>query len=218
MNTPITVLLVDDHALVRKMLADRLAAEPDIQVVGTAEEADAALVVASDKKPDVILMDVDMPGLACFDAARVLKTIAPKSRIIFLSAFFNDRYIDQALAVEAAGYVTKSEPPESVIAAIRAASAGKSYFSQQVQSRIVVDSGGARLNHPKRSLGAALSNREMETLRYVSQGMSKKEIGQVMHVAVKTVERHCCNLMEKLEIHDRVELARYAIREGISEP
>lgn len=216
MNKPISLLLVDDHALMRRMLADRIACEPDMLVVGTVEDADAAVAEAIRQRPDIILMDIDMPGVICFDAARTIQELCPKTRIIFLSAFFNDRYIDQALAVEAAGYLTKTEPPESVIAAIRAVAAGKSYFSPQVQSRIVVDSDGTRLAQPKQSRASTLSGRELEVLRYLARGMSKKQIAQTMYISAKTVNNHTAHVMDKLDIHDRVELSRFAIREGLA--
>lgn len=216
MNKPISLLLVDDHALMRRMLADRIACEPDMLVVGTVEDADAAVAEAIRQRPDIILMDIDMPGVICFDAARTIQELCPKTRIIFLSAFFNDRYIDQALAVEAAGYLTKTEPPESVIAAIRAVAAGKSYFSPQVQSRIVVDSDGIRLAQPKQSRASTLSGRELEVLRYLARGMSKKQIAQTMYISAKTVNNHTAHVMDKLDIHDRVELSRFAIREGLA--
>lgn len=216
MNKPISLLLVDDHALMRRMLADRIACEPDMLVVGTVEDAAAAVAEAIRQRPDIILMDIDMPGVICFDAARTIQELCPKTRIIFLSAFFNDRYIDQALAVEAAGYLTKTEPPESVIAAIRAVAAGKSYFSPQVQSRIVVDSDGTRLAQPKQSRASTLSGRELEVLRYLARGMSKKQIAQTMYISAKTVNNHTAHVMDKLDIHDRVELSRFAIREGLA--
>lgn len=216
MNKPISLLLVDDHALMRRMLADRIACEPDMLVVGTVEDAAAAVAEAIRQRPDIILMDIDMPGVICFDAARTIQELCPKTRIIFLSAFFNDRYIDQALAVEAAGYLTKTEPPESVIAAIRAVAAGKSYFSPQVQSRIVVDSDGIRLAQPKQSRASTLSGRELEVLRYLARGMSKKQIAQTMYISAKTVNNHTAHVMDKLDIHDRVELSRFAIREGLA--
>lgn len=203
--------------MMRRMLADRIACEPDMLVVGTVEDAAAAVAEAIRQRPDIILMDIDMPGVICFDAARTIQELCPKTRIIFLSAFFNDRYIDQALAVEAAGYLTKTEPPESVIAAIRAVAAGKSYFSPQVQSRIVVDSDGIRLAQPKQSRASTLSGRELEVLRYLARGMSKKQIAQTMYISAKTVNNHTAHVMDKLDIHDRVELSRFAIREGLAE-
>lgn len=216
MTKPISILLVDDHTLVRELLEDRLAGEPGMRVVGTVDNADAAVAEAIRHKPDIVLMDIDMPGLSCFEAARSLQRHCPETCIIFLSAFFQDCYIEQALAVEAAGYLTKSEAPESVIAAIRAAAAGKSYFSPEVQSRIVVGSNDTRLMEPRRSRASTLSNRELEVLRYLARGMSKKEIAKTIHVSVKTVERHCCNLMDRLDIHDRVALSRFAIHEGLA--
>ncbi len=199
------------------MLADRLAEEQDMQVVGTVENADAALAEAIRQEPDIILMDIDMPGLSCFHSARTIQRLCSKTCIIFLSAFFHDRYIEQALAVEAAGYLTKSEPPESVIAAIRAAAAGKSYFSPEVRARIVVDSDGTRLAQTRRSRASTLSDRELEVLRYLARGMSKKEIARTMHISAKTVSNHTTHVMDKLDIHDRVELSRFAIREGLAE-
>ncbi|MCH8147782.1 MAG: response regulator transcription factor [Planctomycetes bacterium] len=217
MNKPISILLVDDHTLMRRMLGDRLASEPDMQVVATADNADTAVAEAIRHRPDIVLMDIDMTGLSCFQVARTMHRQYPETCIIYLSAFFNDCYIEQALAVGAAGYLTKSEPPEAVMSAIRAVAAGGSYFSPEVQSRIVVDSHGTRLMEPNRSRASTLSNRELEVLRYLANGMSKKEVAQTMHISVKTVERHCCNLMEKLDIHDRVELTRFAIREGFAQ-
>ena len=217
MSQRISLLLVDDHALIREMLGDRLAGEPGMSVVGAASNADDAVTDAVTLKPDIILMDIDMPGLLCFDAARMIQTQCPDTRIIFLSAFFHDRYVEQALAVKAAGYVTKSESPELVIQAIRAVANGGSYFSPQVQARIVVDSDGTRLAQKRRTRASTLSPRELEVLRYVARGLSQKEVAEIMHLSAKTVHCHCANLMTKLDIHDRVELARFAIREGLAE-
>ncbi len=218
MNKLTSVLLVDDHVLVLKMLVDRLACEPDIEVVGTVEDARSAVTEAIRLRPDVILMDIDMPGTSCFDAARTIHCQYPMTNLIFLSAFVNDRYVEQALEIEATGYLTKIEPPESVVAAIRAVANGKCYFSPQVQSRIVIGSKCVQLAQPKQSRTSTLSSREEEVLCYVAQGLSKKEIAKVMHISVKTVNNHTSHLMEKLQIHDRVKLARFAIREGLVKP
>lgn len=217
MRTTITVLVVDDHALVRNMLAARLGAEPDLRVVGCAADAEEAVTLAVKHRPDVILMDIDMPGLACFDAARLIQTRSADTRIVFLSAFFHDRYIEQAMAVRAWGYVTKSEPEGAVIQAVRKVAAGVAYFSPAVQARIVVDEGGAWLGQAGVPRAALLTDRETQVLRYLAQGLSKKEIGRLLHVSANTVNRHATGLMMKLDIHDRVELARFAIREGLAE-
>ncbi|MEX2213532.1 MAG: response regulator transcription factor [Phycisphaeraceae bacterium] len=216
MSEKIRILLVDDHTLFRESLGQLLAAEADMVVVRSVGDADAAIRSALELNPDVILMDIDMPGLICFDAADQILRMKEQSRIIFLSAFFHDHYIEQALRVKARGYLTKSEPSHKVIEAIRQVAAGRVYFSPQVASRIIADETGVHLQD-KKTRAAMLTEREVEVLRYLARGMAKKEIAATMHVSVKTVEGHAQKLMDKLDIHDRVELARYAIREGLAE-
>ncbi len=218
MSKPVSILLVDDHAMVRNTLAQCLRGDPGMNVVGVAENADAGVREALRLKPDVLVMDIDMPGLICFDAARTIRAQCPDTRIIFLSAFFHDRYIEQALDCEASGYVTKSEPPESLIRAIRSAVAGTAYYSPEVLARVVVTSEGATLPTDRRSRASTLTQRELEVLRYLTRGLAKKEIAGLMHISVNTVNRHADSIMQKLDIHDRVQLAAYAIREGLAEP
>jgi len=214
----VRILLVDDHALVRDALGHRLMQEPGLEVVATAASADEALDVFVQAQPHIVLMDIDMPGLICFDAAKRMMAILPQVRIIFVSAYIHDQYIDQALKVGAMGYVSKREGADDVISAIRNVSEGRAHFSSDVQSRLVVDSGGTRLLNSAQSRGSTLTPRETEVIKYVAHGLAKKEIAQIMGVSVKTVDKHTSNLMEKLDIHDRVELARFAIREGLAEP
>src|SRR3954471_17664621 len=216
---PITVLLADDHALVREALANWLRAAGDMKVLGEVGSADEAVAISVRERPSVVLLDIDMPGLLAFDAVRTIRSRSPETRIIMLSGFFNDRYIEDALAAEASGYITKSEPPQAVLKAIRTVAAGGVYFSPEVQARIVVDSNGARLATGEGVTRAAtLTPRELEVLRYIARGLSKKDIAGIMHLSVKTVDNHSTSLMTKLNIHDRVDLARYAIREGLAEP
>ncbi len=217
MKLKISLLLVDDHALVREMLSERLSAEPDMVVVGTAANADDAIGQAVRLRPDIVVMDVDMPGVLCFEAARVIQERCAGTRILFLSAFFHDRYVEQALAAKAAGYVIKADPPERIVAAIRSVAGGASYFSEEVQERIVVSSEGTRLAARRQSRAATLTPRELEILRYIARGLAQKEVARTMHVSVPTVRTHTANLMKKLGIHDRVELTRFAIREGLAE-
>ncbi len=217
MKSPIRIVLVDDHALVRESLSQLLAGEEDLQIVRTANNAEDAIRAAFETKPDVILMDIDMPGLICFDAADQILRMVEHVRIIFLSAFFHDHYIEQALKVKARGYITKSEPPAKVIEAVRQVAAGRVYFSPEVRARIVAGDGDVKLAGAEQTRAGTLSEREVEVLRYLARGLSKKEIAATMHVSVKTVEGHAQKVMDKLDIHDRVELARFAIREGLAE-
>ncbi len=217
MTSGIRIMLVDDHALVRGALSERLKQEALFRIVAKASSADEALEMLDEYGPDIVLMDIDMPGLCCFDATRTIRSIRPETKVIFLSAFMHDRYIQQALEVGARGYLTKREPPEKVAEAIREVASGGAYFSEEVRSRIMVDGQGARLVAEPRSRAELLTARELEVLRYIARGMAKKDIASTMHLSVKTVDRHNSNLMAKLDIHDRVELARFAIREGLAE-
>ncbi len=217
MSQPLSILLVDDHVMVRQMLENRLANEPDLQVVGAVGSAEDAVTEAIKQRPDIILMDIDMPGMICFEATTTIQSRCPEVRVIFLSAFFNDRYIEEALDVRAWGYITKSESQDTVVEAIRKVASGVAYFSPEVQERIIFDTAGVRLAHQGRSRVSTLTEREMQVLRYLARGMSKKQVAQTMHISANTVNRHTTSLMDKLDIHDRVELARFAIREGLAE-
>ncbi len=218
MTTDIRILLVDDHALVRGALAERLEREPCFLVVATADTADSAIKAALEHRPDIILMDIDMPGMICFEAARMLAPLLPQTKIVFLSAFTHDHYIEQALEVRARGYLTKSESPQKVVDAILEVASGGACFSEEVQARIVVDAKGAKLPGNVCSRVSTLSRRELECLRYLVRGLPKKKIAEHMSISPKTVEQHTTRLMAKLGIHDRVTLTRFAIREGIAEP
>ena len=217
MSEPIRIVLIGDHALVRDSLSQRLDAEPDLTVAGSAGTAEEGIELVVSAEPDVVLMDIDMPGMICFDAAERISKMRRAARVIFLSAFCHDHYIEQALRVKARGYLTKSEPLGTVVDAVRQVAGGKVWFSQEVRSRLVAHGREVSLAQNMRTRTSTLSARETEVLRYLAKGLSKKEIAQIMHVSVKTVEGHAERLMTKLDIHDRVELARFAIREGLAD-
>ena len=217
MSDTIKVLLADDHTLLRRAVARVLHDNPAITVVAEVGNADDAITAALRFNPNVVVLDIDMPGVASFDAARTITARVPSARILFLSAFTHDRYIEAALACGALGYLSKNEPPEKVVDAIRAVATGQCYFSPEVQSRLVIDSDGVHLGENSKSRAATLTNREVEVLRYIARGMSKKEIAKTMHLSVKTIENHSASIMSRLDIHDRVELTRFAIREGLVE-
>lgn len=213
----IKVVLVDDHALVRQALGALLSQSADIVPVADCPDADQAIAACISLRPDVVVMDIDMPGIAAFDAAQIIAARVPGAKILFLSAFTHDRYIEAAIKGGALGYITKNEPPEHVAKAIRTVASGKAYFSPEVQSRLVIDSDGVHLEAKVKSRVNQLTARELEVLRYIARGMAKKEIAKTMHLSVKTVENHSASIMNRLDIHDRVELTRFAIREGLVE-
>lgn len=212
------ILVVDDHALVREMLEERLAQEPDLQVVGTAKDGVQALQMATHLQPDLVLLDIDMPGLSAFDAARQISDQSPRTRVLFLSGFVQDAYIAQALQARAGGYTTKSETPEGILRCVRKVLEGKICFCPEVSSRLEITDEGVRLSPGLRARIQLLTSRELEVLAYLGKGVSKKEIARTLGLSVKTVEQHSTNIMRKLDIHDRVQLARFAIREGLIQP
>jgi DNA-binding NarL/FixJ family response regulator len=212
----ISILLADDHALLRGTLGSELNAEPDLSVVASVGSTDEAIAEAVRLRPMIVLMDIDIPGVLSFDAVHTIQTRCPGTRGIFLSAFCHDQYIEQALAVKAWGYIVKTESEKVVIAAIRKVAMGVTYFSPAVQDRIVFEGGVPRLVPGALSRVSTLSNREIEVLRYVARGLSMKEIARMMTLSEHTIHRHTSSLMDKLDIHDRVGLARYAIREGLA--
>lgn len=222
MAGPVRILIVDDHALVRDMLAHLLARENEFDVIECADRADRALELAKTHEPDVIIMDIDMPGLDAFHAAHLILERVPSSRVIFLSAFGHDRNIELAITAGARGFLTKGESPDRLISAIREVANGGSFFSPEIEARLVrnpdLTTPDLEVETRTTSRISTLTAREREVLKYIAQGLAKKEAARLMHVSVKTVERHTSNLMNKLDIHDRVELARFAIRERLVEP
>ncbi len=215
-SAPTRVLLIDDHQLVRASLARRLEDEPDLVVPHTAPDANAGLELAAQHDFDIVVMDIDMPGISCFDAARQLNKSDAGTQIVFLSAFWNDAFIEQATAVGAAGMLSKSDAPELLVDAIRHIVDGGVYLSEEIRGRLRVHA--SRPDQPvtgETRLGM-LTQREREVLRAVGMGDSRKRIAADMGISDNTVAVHTNRIMRKLDIHDRVGLARFAIKVGIA--
>ncbi len=215
MSKPITVLVVDDHVLLREGLAAYLGAQPDISVVGTAGDGRAALLAALEHHPRVIVMDIDMPGQLSFETTRQLRDSLPGTSVLFLSAFAHDRYVDEAIESGAAGYLTKLASSETVLEAVRSIAQGIPYYSEEVRKRLEEQQGREGTT---RSRAKSLTEREIQILKYLGAGYSRKEIAALLFVSEKTVENHITHVMRKLDLHDRVAVARYAIREGYAKP
>jgi DNA-binding NarL/FixJ family response regulator len=215
MTTVAKILLVDDHAMVRDMLKRQIDAEAGMQVVVAAADMGEAVLRAEGVDLDLAVLDIEMPGLSVFEGVGILRQSHPGLRVMFLSGFHSDRNIQRALEVRACGYASKSEPLPNLIAAIRSVAEGQSYFSPQVQARLIAD-GLQCASEATCTRLETLTKRELEILGYLARGWSKKEIANTTGTSVKTVEQHCSNIMAKLDIHDRVKLARFAIQEGVS--
>lgn len=217
-STIIRVLIVDDHGLIRESLADSLSRQGDIEIVGTADDADDAITKVFECKPDLVLMDIDMPGLSCFDAIQIIRSRSPETKFILVTAYEHDEHLEQALRVKANGFVPKSQGVVVLAEAIRNVAQGLIHYSPEVMNRLVIRGDGIKLDSPPKSRLGTLSPRERELLRVLARGVSLKDAAGVLGISYKTADKQKASLMAKLDIHDRVELARYAIREGLVEP
>ena len=211
------ILLADDHAVVRHGLRMVLEAEPDLVVVAeTGDGAEAALRGRHDDV-DLAILDITMPRMTGLQAARALKTARPDLRILMLSMHENERYLYEALKAGASGYVLKTVADRDLVEACRAAMRGERFLYPGAMTPLIADFlHRARNDLPVRD--DPLSPREQEVLKLVAEGYTNKQIAETLVISEKTVERHRANIMEKLGMRDRVELTRYAIRQGLIEP
>ena len=212
--TKIRVLVADDHTIVRKGLCSLLEAKPDIEVVGEAEDGREAVEKVEALLPDVVLMDITMPRLNGLEATRQIKRLFPKVKIVALTMYTNEEYIQQFLQAGASGYVVKQAAPAELMSAIQAVYRGDSFLSPLI-SRTVIDEYLKRTEPAASSEEAKLTDREREVLQLIAEGYSNREIAQKLQISIKTAGVHRTNLMEKLGIHNVTDLVKYALRKGI---
>jgi DNA-binding NarL/FixJ family response regulator len=212
------LLLVDDHRLFRESMSPQLALHPKVTLVDEAENAEMALAKVRESPPDLVLMDIDMPGMSPFEAARLIRETAPSCKVVFLTGHDYDSHVEEAIGAQASGYVVKHDGLQTLMEAITRVLDGGLYFSEVIMSRMVVDNNQIRLTRPRSAAVAALSRRERELLSLLGKGATLKEAALHMRVSYKTADNQKTSLMRKLGIHDRVELARFAIREGLVSP
>jgi DNA-binding NarL/FixJ family response regulator len=216
-NSKKKVVLIDDHEIVRLGLSQIINSDQDFEVVGQCSDAQSGLTMINQHRPDVVVVDINMPGNGSFEMAQVAMRQFPNMKIVFLTAHNTDVNVERALASGAAGFVTKSESLTAIVTALREVTSGRApYLSDDVRGRMIVGvkstSAGVPTVASRKSL---LSPREVEVLCCVAQGQSAKQIATVLAISSKTVERHKSNIMAKLNLHTQVDLTRYAIREGI---
>ena len=210
------LLLVDDHAVVRSGLKMLLENERDVEIIGEASNAGAAIDAAADLRPNVILMDIGLPDLSGIDATREIKKRLPEVAIVALTIHEDEEYFFKMLEAGATGYVPKRAAPEELLTAIHAAAAGQVYLYPSLAKLLVRDFlGGNRAVADNLQTSSGLTNREYEILTYLAEGANNEEIAQSLVISPKTVARHRENIMRKLNLHSRAELVRYAIRKGI---
>ena len=211
---PIKCIVVDDHTLFREGLRRLLESEPDFQVVGEASDAIQALQKVREVHPDVVLMDIGMPGMSSFEAARLIEKNSPGTRLIFLTMYEDEEYLLQSLDVGAAGYVLKDAPAPKLINAVREVHQGRKYLSPQVLGKVVAFRSQLQGSHGQ-ARSSTLTPREREVLKMIAEGNAVKEIASLLGLSIKTVEAHKFNLMRKLKIHNKAQLVTYAIRRKI---
>ena len=214
----ITVLIAEDHAIVRGGFRTLLELEKDIEVVGEAVTGRQAIELAKKHRPAVIVMDIAMPILNGLEATQQILKALPATKVLVLSAHSDDIYIEKAITLGAAGYLTKHDSAQVLVKAIREVHKGNTFYNAYVSKRLqnlnrqALDPKGISKNKKVR-----LSSRETEVLQLIAEGKANKEMASELEISIKTVEKHRQHLMEKLHIHDTAGLTRYAISAGIIE-
>ena len=223
--SPITIMLVDDHDVVRTGLRSYLETQPDMQVVAEARNGEEAIQRALQVRPAIILMDITMPGMDGLEATRRLKVLLPDSLILALTFHEDKQYFMEMLAAGASGYITKEAAADELVSAIHAVAAGNIYlqpalarwlledYQRMAQSRNGAPATGSE---EKRAVALdVLSAREREVLELVGQGLSNQQMGERLGLSHKTIARHRERIMKKLNLHSRTELVKFAIRTGL---
>ncbi len=214
---PITVIIAEDHTIVRKGLRALLELQKDIHVVGEASDGRKTVALAAKLKPDVIIMDISMPLLNGLEATRQILAAQPGSKILILSAHSDESYVDRVMELGASGYLIKQTAGSVLPEAVREIHKGRTFFSPTVAKRRNEKTEYSRLRGKPRGHVAKLSTREMEVLQLIAEGKANKETACELGISIKTVEKHRQSLMEKLNIHDTAGLTRHAIATGVIE-
>jgi DNA-binding NarL/FixJ family response regulator len=212
----INVLLADDHTVVRQGLRSLLAAEEDIEIVGEAETGRQAVQMAKKLLPDVVVMDIAMPLLNGLEATRQITKELPSIKVLILSSYNDDEYVQQLTEAGAVGYLIKQSAANDLLKAIREAHKGNAFFSPSISRRLLERYRQAfATGQPVRKTAEHLTSRESETLQLIAEGKANKQIAAELCISIKTVEKHRQQVMNKLNIHDVAGLTRYALSKGI---
>lgn len=211
--SPTTVILVDDHAVVRQGVRAFLETQPDLEVVGEAENGTQAVDLVIQTAPDVILMDLIMPDMDGVEATRRVKAASPRTQVVIFTSYYKDEHIFPAIRAGALSYILKDARPSELAEAVRKAARGEAVLNPRVAARLVFEMQGVR----EESVNpfAELSERELEVLRLVATGISNQEIAEKLYISEKTVKSHVSNILSKLHLADRTQAAVFAWNEGI---
>ncbi|MCB0173206.1 MAG: response regulator transcription factor [Anaerolineae bacterium] len=213
MTEAISVLIVDDHRVVRQGVRAFLETQPGIMVVAEADSGEASIQLVQEHAPDVVLMDLVMPGMDGVETTRQVKKVSPRTQIIVLTSYHQDEYIFPAIRAGALSYLLKDAQPEELANAVRKAANGEAVLHPRVAARVVQELHGARQDSPNPF--TELSDRELEVLRLIADGMNNADIAEQLVISEKTVKSHVSNILSKLHLGDRTQAAVYAWREGV---
>ena len=213
MNEPITVLLVDDHAMVRQGVRAFLETQNDIAVVAEAGSGEEAVRLATEHAPDVALVDLIMPGMDGVEATRRLTARSPRTNVVVLTSYHDDEHVFPAIRAGALSYILKEVGPDELADAVRKAAVGEAVLHPQVAARVVRELHGARRDEP--NAFHDLSERELEVLKLIAEGLSNAEISNRLFISEKTTKSHVSNILSKLHLADRTQAAVYAWRQGV---
>ncbi|HEU0295407.1 MAG TPA: response regulator transcription factor [Anaerolineales bacterium] len=216
MTTKIRILIADDHTLLRNGICALLEDEQDMVIVGEADDGREAVRLAGQLKPHVVLMDIAMPLLNGLEATRQIKREHPEINVLVLTMYDHEEYFREMLEVGASGYIIKRAAATELVSAIRAVYNGEAVLSPAI-TRLLLEDYLSRENHREENDPNALSAREREVLQLIAEGKTSREIAEILHLSVKTVQSHRTSLMQKLDLHDRGELIKYAIQKKIIE-
>ncbi len=213
----VKIILADDHTIVREGLAKLLEGEPDLKVVGEAEDGRQAVSQVEKFKPDIVLMDIAMPNLNGIEATRQIKKISPQTKVIILSMHSHDRYINELFGLGASGYLLKNATGTDIINAIQAALQGNTYLSPSISRRVIENYISMKSKSSQDDYYSKLSDREREVFQMIAEGRSTREISDILCVSPSTVKTHRANIMEKLKMDNISQLIQFAIHLGIVE-
>jgi len=217
MSEPVRLLLVDDHPIVRTGLRMLFQSEPGLVVVGEADSGAAALKAAEQLHPDVVIMDVAMPDMNGIEATRRIKANNPETAVLALTMHEDEQYFFAMLNAGASGYIPKRAAPDDLVSAIHVVAEGNFFLYSTLARFLIKDMTEQDLTGGGEPV-TSLTPRETEVLTYIAEGYTSREIADTLVISVKTVERHRENIMTKLDIHNRVDLVKFAMRKGLIQP
>jgi two-component system response regulator NreC len=213
-DQPVKLLLVDDHPIVRSGLRMLFLSEPSMTIVGEASSGQEAIEAVKRLQPDVVIMDVSMPGMTGIEATRRIKAAYPQTAVLALTMYEDEQYFFEMLNAGASGYIPKRAAPDDLVSAIKVVAEGNVFLYSTLARFLIRDMAERAAAEPEQSEDV-LTAREREVLTCIAEGMTNREIAEALVISIKTVERHRENIMAKLDMHNRVELVKYAIKKGL---